>query len=437
MKTTHPSSPRPSSVRSILAVLTALLILATCAVASDDAKESVIYNFTTDFSNPNNSLTADAAGNLYGTAFDGTKYPNGAVFEFSPNQGHGWSETTLVIFNGKDGRYPSTKLILDGQGNIYGSTVEGGSGPCLNGSQYIGCGVIFELSPSSNGKWAYTVLYNFQNGNDGASPEGNLLLDSSGNLYGVTGFTSGPGSNGTVFEVERPAQQNDPWTFKTLFMFNGTNGFTPNSLTFYDGALYGTTSEGGSSNYTGSVFELKYAGGTWNYSLVYALTGGSDGGFPNSVISGPTNVLYGTAGGGEYNYGVVFELTPGSNGAWTESVVYAFTGSTDGAIPASPLIVSGNDKLYGSTNSGGDASACSFIYPYLGCGVVFEIVPSTGTESVLHTFTGPPSDGGGPENSGVIFDKGVLYGTTWYGGNGQCSNGSEVVGCGTVYSVIP
>lgn len=438
MKTLQSSSRGRASVRPAFTLLSTLLILAAGAVAGDatngdpnqsPATESVIYNFTTNFSNPFVSLTKDAAGNLYGTAFDGTKYPNGAVFELSRND-NTWKETTLVIFNGKNGRYPSAQMVVDKQGNLYGSTLEGGDGPCSDG-----CGVIFELSPSAGGVWNYTILYSFQNGFDGQAPDSNLLLDPSGNLYGTTG--PGTTTSGTVFELKHPAQQNDSWTLDTLFTFNGTDGFSPNSLAFSGGALYGTTAEGGSSNYTGTVFELKPASGGWKYTLVYAFTGGADGGFPGYVAaSGTPNVLYGTAGGGQYTHGVIFKITPDSSGSWTESVLYNFTGGADGAVPG-PLTVAGSDKVFGTTNSGGDASACGFLYPYLGCGVVFEFVPSTTTETVLHTFTGPPSDGAGPYSSGVILDKGALYGTTWYGGNGACSNGTEVVGCGTVYTVTP
>ncbi|MFY9979950.1 MAG: choice-of-anchor tandem repeat GloVer-containing protein [Candidatus Sulfotelmatobacter sp.] len=435
MRNKHSSSTSRSSVRPALAVFGALLMLTASALAGDVAKddptqsaqtESVIYNFTTNYSNPFVGLTADAAGNLYGAALDGTKYPNGAVFELLRNQA--WKETTLVVFNGKNGRYPSAQMVFDSQGNLYGSTLEGGDGPCSGG-----CGVIFELSPSVGGVWNYTILYTFQNAFDGQTPDGNLVIDPSGSLYGTTSV--GQTTSGTVFGLKRPRHPNDSWTLDTLFTFNGTNGFSPNSLAYSGGALYGTTAEGGSSNYTGTVFELKPASGGWTYTLVYAFTGGDDGGFPDNIVaSGTPNVLYGTAGGGESTYGVIFKITPDSSGTWAESVLYNFTGGADGAVPG-PLTVAGTGTLFGTTNSGGDASACSFMYPYLGCGVVFEFVPSTATETVLHTFTGPPSDGGGPYSSGVVLDQGALYGTTYYGGNGQCSNGTEVVGCGTVYTV--
>ena len=422
MKSKRSSSTSPSCASLALAAFTALLMLASSAFAA--STEKVIFNFTADYSNPAYSLTADQAGNLYGTAFDGTKYPNGAVFELLANQ-NGWTETPLFFFNGTNGGFPSTKLLLDRQGNIYGSTYQGGSS---------GFGVIFELSPS-NGKWNYTILYNFQNGTDGQGP-GNLIFDAAGNIFGTTSVSAT--SSGTVFGLKRPTGQNGSWTLHTLHTFNGTDGFAPNSLTFDRGNLYGTTAEGGSSSYAGTVFKLQHEGASWNYSLIYAFANGNDGAFPQSISSNQiTGVLYGvTQTGGASNDGVVFAVTPDSEGGWTESVVYTFTGGTDGSGPVAPLTV-GLDKLYGTTNSGGDASACTFLYPSPGCGVVFEIVPSTGMETVLHAFTGAPSDGAGPEGSGVIFDKGVLYGTTYYGGTGQCSDNGSVVGCGTVYSVNP
>lgn len=438
MSNPHSSSTRRAPVRPALTLFSAFLMLAASAIASDVGKndltqnpaaESVIYNFTTNYSNPDGGLIADAAGNLYGTALDGTKFPNGAVFQLS-HKNNTWEEKPLMIFDGKNGRYPSARMVFDLQGNLYGSTLEGGDGPCSGG-----CGVIFELSPSGGAAWNYTILYSFQNGFDGQTPDSNLLMDSNGNLYGTTG--PGPTTSGTVFELKHPRQQNDSWTLDTLFTFNGTNGFSPNALAFSGGALYGTTAEGGSSNYTGTVFQLKPVNGSWTYTLVYAFTGGADGGFPGEIVSSATpNVLYGTAGGGPSTYGVIFKITPDSSGGWTESVLYNFSGGADGAIPG-PLTVAGPDRIFGTTNSGGDASACSFLYPYLGCGVVYAFTPSTQTETVLHTFTGPPNDGAGTYGSGVVLDQGALYGTTYYGGNGQCSNGTEVVGCGTVYTVSP
>ena len=418
----------------------AVCLLLKPALASSPT-ESVIYNFTPAISNPATSLVADAAGNLYGTALDGNTYPNGAVFELSPNSKGGWTEKTLVTFNGTNGSFPESSMILDSEGNLYGSTALGGDGPCVGTPS--GCGVIFELSPpTGGGQWTYTILYNFQGGSDGTGPGGNLVMDHAGNLYGTTG-PSGMGSamNGAVWELQAPTQQGGTWTQKTLYAFNGTDGFTPNSLTLTDGSLYGTTAEGGSTNYAGTVFQLRPSNGSWTYTQLYAFLNGTDGGFPFSVISSTTaGTLYGTTSqGGQYNWGTVFKLTQNSGGTWTESVIYNFTGGADGATPESPLIRDQVDNLFGTTNSGGLTTECSFSYPYDGCGVVFKVVPSTGAETVLHAFGDTGTDGNVPFSSGVIFGKGhALYGTTEYGGTGGCVNyNGTVVNCGTVYQIKP
>src|SRR5579862_5249504 len=124
------------SPRLALAACAVFLMLGT-ALASNPT-ESVIYNFTPAFSNPTNSMVADAAGNLYGTAQDGSTYPNGAVFELSPNSNGAWTEKTLVTFNGTNGSLPASSMILDSKGNLYGTTALGGNAPCS-------CGVVFEL----------------------------------------------------------------------------------------------------------------------------------------------------------------------------------------------------------------------------------------------------------------------------------------------------
>jgi uncharacterized repeat protein (TIGR03803 family) len=290
------------------------------------------------------------------------------------------------------------------------------------------------------GGWNYSILYSFKGGSDGGSPGGNLLIDHAGDLFGTTGATaSGSGQNGTVWRLKPPAQQGGAWKQETIFSFNGTNGFIPNSLLFKHGALYGTTAEGGSNADAGTVFELKPANGVWQLTTLYAFQGGLDGGFPFSVIAGGTSDdLYGTTSlGGQFYWGAVFKLTPNANGSWAESLIYDFRGGADGGVPQSPIVRDKSDNLYGTTNTGGYTTECGFSYPYHGCGVVFRVVPSTGDETVLHEFSDTGSDGNVPFAAGVILGKdGALYGTTEYGGGGGCTNyKGTVVNCGTVYEV--
>lgn len=425
-----------------LAAFTAVILLTGSAWAGNPT-ESAIYSFTPASGNPIDGLVAGSAGNLYGTTFDGTGSPDGTVFELSPNSTGGWTEATLVTFNGSNGNGPLSIMVVDSSGNLYGTTTLGGAGKCAIGGTVVGCGVVFELSPTTNGgPWTYALLYSFKGGNDGSSPAGNLVMDRGGNLYGTTGFAAnGAASNGTVWQLKPPAQQGGAWTEKLLHVFQGSDGALPHSLVLSNGALYGTADEGGQTSFSGVVFELKQVNGVWTETVLYNFTGGSDGGFPFSVVPSVTpGDFYGTASaGGQYGYGVIFKLTPNSGGTWTESVLYSFIGGADGGTPLSPLLRDRSDNLYGTASTGGLTTECSSFYPFDGCGVIFKFSTSTSTETVLHAFSDTGSDGNLPSTSGVVLGTGgVLYGTTEYGGTGGCTNfNGTVVNCGTVYKITP
>jgi uncharacterized repeat protein (TIGR03803 family) len=293
------------------------------------------------------------------------------------------TEKVLHSFNGLPksgpcyhGCLPYAGLIFDASGNLYGTTNLGGSQICGSG-----CGTVFELTPKAGGGWTEKVLHAF-NKKDGASPQGSLIFDASGNLYGVTG-SGGAYGYGTVFELTpRPG---GGWTEKLLhnFNYNGKDGIGPVA------------------------------------SLIFDVSGN----------------LYGmTAGGGAYGYGTVFELTPKGDGGWTERVLHSFDlKATDGANPVAGLVFGASGNLYGTTRQGGGGNC-----PYGGCGTVFELKPKGGggwTETVLHSFDLNPTDGVYPED-GLVFDgTGNLYGTTSGGGGhsgGYCSGG-----CGTVFELTP
>ena len=287
-----------------------------------------------------------------------------------------------------------------------------------------------------------TVLH-FFTGNGDVSPDAGLIADSDGNFFGTT---SGDGQDlGAVFKLSLPATAGGAWTETVLHAFTGgSDGGSPQAGLIADseGNLYGTTAYGGASRYGGTVFELTppaTAGGAWTETVLYAFTGGSDGGTPVAgVIADSKGNIYGTAsvGGslslckprwpwhGVAGCGTVFKLSPPATagGAWTETVLYAFTGGSDGATPYAGVIADSKGNLYGTTNAGGASNA----------GTVFELTPpatagGAWTETLLHTFMGG-SNGGLPQ-AGVIADsKGNLYGTTAYGG---ASN------AGTVFELTP
>jgi uncharacterized repeat protein (TIGR03803 family) len=139
-----------------------------------------IYPFT--------GLAIDSAGNLYGTAVDGAAYGGGAVFELTNSGGTWKESVVHAFnYSGGDGFSPQASLTLDSSGNLYGTTSYGGSGKCTSDGSVIGCGIVFKLTPSGSA-WTETILHNFKTGVDGERPEAGVILDASGNLYGTTLF---------------------------------------------------------------------------------------------------------------------------------------------------------------------------------------------------------------------------------------------------------
>ena len=385
--------------------------------------EAVLHNFNnngTDGAYPYYvGLIFDAAGNLYGTTQDGGTYGFGTAFELTPVTGGGWMEKVLhsFDFNGTDGAYPYSGLILDATGDIYGTTYGGGSVNC--GSYGYGCGTVFELTPTAGGGWTETVLHNFIfSGADGYHPAAGLIFDAAGNLYS-TSYAGGTSGLGTVFELTPAA--GGGWTENVLHNFSNTgtdDGAYPNASLIFDAAgnLYGTTEMGGTYS-IGTVFELTpAAGGGWTQKVLHNFSnaGTHDGVYPNaSLIFDAAGNLYGTTTvGGAYDEGTVFELTPVTGGGWMETLLYSFCpqNCTDGAYPRAGLIFDGAGNLYGTTTLGG-----AYSFP---SGTVFELSPQADgiwTEQVLHSF-GNGTDG---QNStaDLIFDAaGNLYGTTTMGG---------------------
>lgn len=203
--------------------------------------ETVINDFSgANGSYPSSSLIKDPMGNLYGTTSSGGLFGFGTVFELTPKSG-GWTESVLFSFSGGpgDGNAPSTNLVRDASGSLYGTTIFGGS----SSADYcrLGCGIVFKLTPTAGG-WTETLLYSFTGGSDGAFPHG-LVLDGTGNLYGTT---SAGGSDtvccGVVFRV------NTAGKLTVLHTFTGPDGANPSSVLLLDvteSAIYGTTSTGG------------------------------------------------------------------------------------------------------------------------------------------------------------------------------------------------
>ena len=394
-------------------------LLAATSVAS----EKVLHNFGisgADGQHPYAGLVLDSSGNLYGTTVMGGSQNEGAVFQTSPNGSGGWTTKILYSFGSvaNDGQQPHSVLVFDGSGNLYGTASAGGS---------EGYGTVFELTPNGSGGWREVTLHNFGIlDTDGIYPYAGLVFDGSGNLYGTTS-KGGSEGRGAVFQLT--PNGSGGWTEHVIHNFGvaRNDGQHPYGSLIFDrsGSLYGTTNIGGSEG-EGAVFELTPDGsGGWSERIIHNFgVGENDGLYPYStlVFDGSGNLYGVTVGGGSAANGAAFEMTPNGSGGWSERVLHNFgVSGTDGIGPYAGLIFDGAGNLYGATEGGGSQ----------GDGTVFKMTPNGSggwTEHVLHNFGIATNDGQLP-HSNLIFDaSGNLYGTTSLGGSQND---------GTVFQVTP
>lgn len=303
------------TVKHVVLALTFVLAATVGTLSLHAQTFSVIHQFSgPDGAFPYAGLTADQAGNLYGTTTSGgnmnacSGYGCGTVFELK-RAGSGWILKTLYTFQGSsDGNAPTARVVFGPDGALYGTTLYGGN---FNGNT-DGWGVVFRLTPSDHVcasvscPWTETVIYSFTGAADGGNPgPGDLILDSTGNIYGTT-------QDGGIVD---PA------------CFNPTQG-------------------------CGVVYKLAHSGSSWTESVLYSFTGSSDGDNPmGGVIFDQQGNLYGTAyAGGASNYGTVYGLAPSGSG-WTETTLHSFSGYTDGQYPAAGLISDASGNLYGTVSA--------------------------------------------------------------------------------------
>jgi uncharacterized repeat protein (TIGR03803 family) len=389
-------------VKLLIATTAAFIALFSFSLISSAQTETVLHAFSggSDGATPYSTLTSDSAGNLYGTTFAGGAFGIGTVYELSPGSS-GWKETILFSFDGANGYGPESGVAFDSEGNLYGTTISDGK---------HGYGTVYELKRSTKGVWQAAVLHNFGSGESGQVPQGNLVFDNAGNLYGTT-FYGGQYGKGTVWELSPTSKGN--WTFKNLHTFGaGSDGANPYAgvILGASGNLYGTTWIGGANN-AGVVFELTpVSNGSWHEQILYSFSGaGSVGGL---VFDSKGN-LYGTTFDD-----LVFELTPSSGHEWIETPLATVTSS-----PESTLVFDLAGDLYGTTLNGGSA----------GMGSVFQLSPEAGgqwSQTLLHSFTGG-TDGSRADVAVTLDSNGNLYGTTYAGGGTGCGGS----GCGVVFQV--
>jgi uncharacterized repeat protein (TIGR03803 family) len=389
-------------ITAVLAGMLVILVLMPGAWAQ--GKYKTLHKFTgvRNGSQPVAGLIFDKAGNLYGTTCCGghSAHGSGTVFKLTPHSDGKWTESVLYSFSGgSDGGVPLSGVIFDRAGNLYGTTTDGGDSKR---------GVVYELTPSNNG-WTEKVLHSFSGGDsDGSYPTGGLIFDSSGNLYGTANRGGGPRGLGVVFQLT--PQSDGTWTENILHEFRSKDGAYPAAGLVFDAAgnLYGTTSNGGTAN-LGVAFELTPANGQWTISILHNFTG-SDGSEPayGALLLDTAGNLYGaTFAGGTHGYGAVFKLAQ-LQGKWKETVIHGFA-NRDGAAPTGGLTFDSAGNLYGTASAGGNLNRCSG----KGCGVAFKLVPNGNggwTETKLWVFQNRVAS---LPNGTMIFDAaGNLYGTT-------------------------
>lgn len=273
------------------------------------------------------ALVQDSSGNFYGTAWGGGEHGFGSVFELSPVGDGTWTLSVLHSFIGTDGDAPMSAVVIDAAGNLYGTTLCGGTFPEVKTRELRNCnsnqgpGTVWELSPLG-GTWTFTTLYNFTGHDDGGNPSsgGALILDAAGNLYGTTHNGGARRNYGTVFELS--PNGDGTWSEKVLHSFNGPGGISPSGGLIADAAgnLYGEAF--GPGSYLGF------------------------GGEPES--------------GGQ----LVYQLSPNGDGSWSETILHFFHYPANSG-PAMGLTMDSSGNLYGTTWQGGTN----------GDGVVFEITP--------------------------------------------------------------
>lgn len=374
--------------------------------------------------NPGGQLIADHAGNLYGTTELGGIADNGTVFELSlPTvKGGKWTETVLYSFaGGSDGLAPNPGLILDNSGNLYGTTFDGGnchyycgvvfqlSPPTVQGGAWTET-VLHAFGGSGS--------------SDGGGPTSSLVFDKTGNLYGVADFGGNVTcSCGVVFQLSPPSSQGDPWTETVIYNFRGIpdGAFPASPLTFdQQGNLYGTTTEGGTGPCNdgegtilgcGIMFEVSpEASGTWTETVLYSF-GPAESSPSSGLVFGPGEVLYSTS---DYD---VFRLAPPAKqgNPWTRQVLYQFTEGISGTITSSTVTFDPSGNLYGTTTASG-LSGFGTVYklsPPAGGGKWLE--------TTLHTFHGN-FDTEQPHGKLLRSQRGALYGATYI--NSSLSNGT-------------
>lgn len=347
----------------------------------------VIHEFASgdDGATPRTSLSMDASGRIYGTTMYGGGSTSedcptgcGTVFVLTPSSNGVWKESILHHFEAiTDGRVPIDGVSIDAAGNLYGVTEFS-----LNSTGYIG--QVYEISPNGT-KWTFKTLHNFLPATDGYYPLGSVVLDSEGNLYGTTQFgaeSAGCYNQGCGIIYELSPGSNGTWTESILYEFpslDGPDGSIPSGRITRDaeGNIYGTTEYGGENasacpqSGCGTAFKLSNVAGTWQLTTLHSFGQGADGREPIGPVTldSAGNVYgttqYGGSSGRGTSWGNVFELSPNA-GNYTYKSLHVFNNVAGGQIPWAGVTLDAQGDLWGTTFYGGSSNGDGY-------GVVFEL----------------------------------------------------------------
>lgn len=361
---------RKAILRLGLTAGAAMILLAVSGGTVTAAPQKTLHSFCTkancgDGDTPHAGLVADADGNLYGTTEQGGKYDSGLVFKLIPNaQKTKYTEHVLKNFCAKancaDGGFPETGLIMDVDGNLYGTTGGGGK---------FGGGTVFKMAPQANG-WSYAVVHSFCHDatcTDGSDPTAGLAYAGQ--------------SSGAPWDETSP--------------------------------LFGTTYGGGANN-KGDVYKLSHTGSGWSFQVIHSYSSGFHGG--DLFVDTSGNLFGTTLLGGANSGGTIYKLASGS---WSETTLHNFCAQTncaDGTQPIGRLVMDNNGNLFGTASQGGSGAHCT---AGNGCGVAYERTAS-GKFKVLYDFCSLKNckDGQYPSAGLVVGAGGDLLGTTYEGGTG-------------------
>lgn len=427
MTTREQSNVSHRTGKTITAYFAAALIMVALPYSLEAGTVKVLTHFNnTAGSQPRGGMVLGIGGALYGTTYEGGAYNVGVVFRLKPPvpPKTAWSRSTLWTFKGTpNGANPEGGLLLGEIGELYGTTLYGGS-------DYQWGGSVFKLSPPLPGKtaWSYKELFNFagDNGKYGSKPQAGLVRGIDGSLFGTNDVL--------MYRLTpNPLGQTDNWAPSVMFRPpDGSAGYLPFSQLTKGvlGELYGTAEMGGNYGY-GVVYKLTppIIGETWTQTILHSFNASSDpqGGYypTGGVTLGPDGSLYGvTMTGGDYGQGALYRLTPPPVGSttWEKTILTHFGSATNpGTSPRGPLVFGPDLALYGVTNRGGTENG----------GTVFRLEPpnSCTTSWTIKVLTNLTPKTGILPWSGVIVDRnGVVFGTTTSGGN---------YGKGTVFQIVP